>query len=373
MPDSIPPSYREQYFVDRENEIGLVLGKVRALLNKERPNLPHTTFHGPRGSGKSWLLRHLAYLLQEEKVFQDKVRVLYLDLAQGGPGATGSNPRDAVSRILEWALECLGLSPIPPADLDQASVWLVDLVQEDGPPLIALVDGLDKTSPQFLECLESYYLVLAKEPNVLLVLGSRVPRPQGYTWKKVEQLRYRMDECLLEPFDAARTRKQLERLAEDFEEVDPSVAEDVRRVGGGNPLSNAVLGAQWKNRANALQRCAEELLEGVGQDLRGYFSAICILDAFYEEHMPPLLAVYFGRERATWDLQSCRRILQDMLKTKLVRWRSGEGYLMDSAVRAVLMNNLRENRPRLWEQLEKAGEELAKGKAEAGSGQSPGV
>jgi len=347
MPDPIPPSYRREYFADRKDEIRLVLEKVQDLLNGGRPHLPHTTFHGPRGSGKSWLLRHLADLLQKEP--WHKVRVLYLDLTKAGSG-----PEAAVGEILKWALERLELSPIPEADLGQASAWLVDLVRGDESPLIALVDGLDETTPQFLECLESYYLaVLAKESNVLLVLGSRVPRSQGYTWRMME-LRYRVQECLLKPFDGTCTREQLERLAEDFKEVDPSVAEAVCEIGGGNPLSNAVLGTQWENRARALQCCAEELLKGVGERLGEYFWALCPLDAFFEEQMPPLLAAYFDRDRGMWDLQSCRRILKDMVATRLVRWHSGEGYVMDPAVRAVLINTLRESRPQLWKKLRQA-------------------
>lgn len=363
MADPLIPSYHKDYFVDREGEVSRVHEKVQRLLKGERPHLPHTLFYGPRGRGKSWLLRYLACYLQEKEEFQNRVRVLYLVLVRGesaageGPAGTleleaakaNADPEAAVGQVLSKALEQLGLSPVPRVDLAQASAWLVERVRE-GKPLVVLVDGLDEASPSLLGCLESYYLaVLAKEPNVLLVLGSRVPRPQGYTWRMME-LRYKVEEFQLESFDKKQTEEQLQKL-----QVDPSVADEVGEAGEGNPLSNAVLGKLWKkDKAEALQRCAEELLDGVDEELRGYFWALCPLPAVYEEQMPPLLAAYFGKDPSVWSFQSCRRILQDMVATRLTRWQAGEGYVMDPAVRSVLTRALQENDPPRWEKLKQA-------------------
>ena len=363
MPNLTPP-YNKRSFVDREKEIRLALGKVRSLLNGDRPHLPHTIFYGPRGSGKSWLLRHLASLLQEEEEFRGRIQVLHLVLMRNGTaspggapgwkleisvGKAGSDPEETVSEILKWALDRLGFSPVPSSDLAQLGTWLVSLVREGLLFVVALVDGLDEALPELLEPLESHYLaVLAKEPNAFLILGSRVPRPQGYTWKMPE-LRYRIEECELEPFDRHWTEEQLQQLG-----VDPSIAEEVKKTSGGNPLSNAVLGSQWENKASALQLCAEALLEGVDKALRDYFWALCPLSAFFEEQMPPLLVAYLGGEASAWSIQSCRRILRDMVKTRLVRWHTGKGYVMDPAVRAVLEHALRENDPQRWEKLVQA-------------------
>ncbi len=358
MSDPIPPSYREEYFVDREGAIELMRAKVRDLLDNGQTHLPHTVFYGPRGSGKSWLLRYLRDRLKKE--FRSKIEVLYLDLAQYGQDEVETDPETSVGEILRWALRRLGFSSGPGgADLGQTSAWLVDWVRESGTPLVAFVDGLDEPSSRFMKCLESYYLaVLAKEPNVLLVLGGRGPRHPQYPWKMIE-LRYKVEEYPLELFDAACTKEQLQRLAEEFG-VDPSVAEDVQEAGGGNPLSNVVLGALWEDRAGALQRCAEELLRGVPGYLGRYFRALCILPAVYEEQMPPLLTAYCGPDSPALDLQSCRRILKDMVATRLVRWQSGRGHVMDPAVRSVLTNALQENEPDKWEELTKAKEELEK-------------
>jgi hypothetical protein len=233
--------------------------------------------------------------------------------------------------------------------------------------LVVLVDGIDEVPPAFLRRFEAYLLApLVKEPHVTVVLGGRTrdPRPHGgYTWKMPE-LKLYSDECDLEPFGKERTREQLARLEYDYQ-VSPAAAPETMKAGGGYPLSNVVLAwyiegdpPRWRDRGAALQECAEALLENVDKNLCAYFRALCVLRAFDEDRMPPLLSVWFGGNEIVWNYQRCRRIREDMVATRLARWRGMQGYAMDGAVREVLENALWENDRKQWRELHRAAYEL---------------
>jgi hypothetical protein len=269
---SVP--YDARYFVDREELLAQVLDKVRRLLKGEPVCQRTTAFYGPRGSGKSWLIRELDRRLRTE--FAGRVSVLCLvGNEQAGDGEVYSipakipSPELTVGELLEWALRQLlevdTLSFSPP--LDELSTPLVAWrLQHRGRPLLILVDGIDELPPDFLRLLESYLLApLIAGPNVLLVLGGRTRdlRPsRGYVWRTPEIKLY-ADEYTLEPFDAGWTQEQLERLKDDYP-VDPAAASKVVEVGGGYPLSNVVLAQHvtgsppnWQVQPAGLRECAE--------------------------------------------------------------------------------------------------------------------
>ena len=364
--------YDVKYFVDREELLTQVLDKVRALRKGEPVRKRTTAFYGPRGSGKSWLIRELYQRIRDK--FEDAVHLLYLsfcaDDAAGDavhlhvqPADADASPEPTCGAVLARCCEMVGFPLDPGLPLDELSARLVGWCQAHrGRPLLILVDGIDELPPDFLRLLESYLLApLVVEPNVLLVLGGRTrdPRPgSGYVWKTPEIKLY-ADEHTLEPFDEGWTQKQLERLKDDYP-VDPAAAPKVVEVGGGYPLSNVVLAQHvtgsppdWRVQPEGLRECAEELLESVA-DLRQYFQALCVLRAFDEDRMAPLLATWFSDDPAKWDYQRCRRIREDMVATRLVRWRGGQGYVMDEAVRTVLENALREAESERWRVLHQA-------------------
>lgn len=375
---NIPP-YDEQYFVDRKEEKDLVLDKARQLLKGETVQRRTTAFYGPRGSGKSWLICRLHQTLQDEEEFEG-VTSLYLVLGrpnttqeqitcyytlQGFDNTTEQHP-ETVKEILEWVCDQLG-NPITAEGLDEASAQIVERFQQMGCPLVILVDGVDEVHPSFLEPFEAYLLApLVKEPEVLLILGGRTrdPRPGGgYTWKMPEIKLY-SDEHHLLPFDEEWTRKQLDRLSENYPIV-PEAAFETREAGGGYPFSNVVLAQhlagippQWRNKGAALQECASTLLETVDKKLREYFWALCVLRGFDEDRMPALLATWFEDDESAWDYQRCRRIREDMVATRLARWERERGYVMDEAVRKPLENALKENQPQRWEALHEAAHKL---------------
>jgi hypothetical protein len=334
----LSPSYNPDHFVNREEEMGRVLRKVEHLLKDLSPTPPHTAFHGPRGSGKSWLLHRLRDRLAEE--FGDQITLLFFPLDPCNP--------DLAEKVLRDACDQLGLPTPPAATMDDLNWWLVDRCQNHPRSIVIIMDELDKVEPEPLKALENYFILpLCRIPRLLLVLGSRVPRPRGRLGDV--ELKRRTENVELPPFNEARTREQIAALG-----YNADLAPHILAVGGGYPLSNAVLAAGWTtDPGRALQDCAGALLDGVEDDLRPYFWALCPLDSIDVDRMAPLLAAYFEELEEHWDRQRCQRILMDMVSTRLVQWGrwTSSGYGMDPAVRQVLRSAMQRNQPERWDKL----------------------
>ena len=371
-PPEIP--YSERYFVDREEQLYPIIDKVYSLLQGKPVRRRTTALYGPRGSGKSWLICKLCQLLADE--FQNRVIVLYLVLGKQDvvleenidclhvhPEDMENQPDQAVRQVLRGICERLEIGVSSDLALDTMSTHIAERYRQKNCPLVILVDGVDEVPPAFLRQFEAYLLApLVKEPYVMVVLGGRTrdPRPRGgYTWKMPE-LKLYSDEYILDPFDEGWTREQLARLEDDYQ-VTQIAAPEAMKVGGGYPLNNAVLAwyiegdpPMWRDKPAALRGCADILLENIDERLRDHFWALCVLRAFDEDRMSPPLAVWFDGGEAAWDYQRCRRIREDMVATRLVRWRGEQGYVMDEAVRAVLENTLWENNRERWRVLHQA-------------------
>jgi hypothetical protein len=373
--ERLPLVYNDPYFVDREEALAVVLDKARALLRGEPVRNRTTTYYGPRGSGKSWLLRELHHRLQNSAEFQNQVTSLFIAL---GPATAGvpsdgryvpadakaeEQPSEAISELLENAVAKLGLGTPPSPSVDRLGSLIVEGCRRQGCPIVVLVDGVDEMPPEFLRELENHFLApLSLEPYILIVLGGRIRDPRKYAWKMPE-LRLYADEVWLEPFAEDDTREQLARLSSLG--LSPKAAPEVQKAGNGYPLSNVVLATylegdppQWRDKGAALRECADLLLENVTPPLRDYFRALCVLRSFDEMRMPPLLAVWFRRPLEHWDYQCCRRIREDMVATRLARWGESQGFVMDEAVRVMLENDLRENEPQRWRALHRAAYDL---------------
>jgi hypothetical protein len=372
--------YDKPYFVDREKCLKQVLDKVRDLLAERQVQRRTTAFYGPRGAGKSWLIHELRQRLLQDKEFQGRINLLYLTFDEQelrweeticsciSPAEAEAAPRKTTERILIWACECLSPECDPGDSLDEVSEQLVNICKAENTPLVVFIDGIDEVPPEFLRDFEAYFLApLIQIPCVLAILGGRTrdPRPKGgYTWKMPE-LKLYSDEFDLEPFDEEWTREQLARLEQSGLEFTAEAAQEAVKAGGGYPLNNVVLAQnirgkppQWQNRAAALQKCAEGALEDIEPGLRDYFWAMCVLRAFDEDRMPPLLAVWFQKSPDVWDYQHCRRIRRDMVTSRLVRWQAPKGFVMDQGVRQVLENTLQENQRSKWRMLHSAAHDL---------------
>jgi len=368
--ERLPLVYNDPYFVDREEALAVVLDKARALLRGEPVRNRTTTYYGPRGSGKSWLLRELHHRLQNTPEFQNQVTSLFIALGPATAGVPSDGLHVPADKTTEkWVNEAadlfkniaqkLGMGQPPTPGADALATYVIAGCRLQGCPVVIIVDGVDEMPPEFLRELENHFLApLSPEPYVLFVLGGRIRDPRKYAWKMPE-LRLYADEVWLKPFAEEDTREQLKRLSSLG--LSPKAAPEVQKAGNGYPLSNVVLAThlegdppQWRDKGAALRECADLLLENVTPPLRDYFRALCVLRSFDEMRMPPLLAVWSGTPAEYWDYQCCRRIREDMVATRLARWGESQGFVMDEAVRVVLENDLRENEPQRWRALHRA-------------------
>lgn len=336
MSNMLPFPYDASRFVNREADIQQIRWKISRLLEGIPVSTPHTAFHGPRGCGKSWLLLHLKENLP--RMFGDRIRLVFSPL----------DPNDLylTENTLRSASSALGLRLPAVASVDEMSALLTEHCRQAGCPVVILVDELDKVPSERLRELELYYIApLYRLPNVLFILGSRVPAPGGRL-SDVEFKR-RVENRELPPFDLQQTEEQIRKLG-----FDPAIAQEILKAGGGYPISNAILAQKWAvDPGGALEECVQALLEGVPEDLQHYFRALCVPDTIERDRMPCLLATYFNDDPSHWDTQRCQRILMDMVRAYLVRWRQGTQYVMDPAVRQALRSALQRNQPDRWKKL----------------------
>ncbi|MGC8947532.1 MAG: hypothetical protein ACP5N6_15435, partial [Anaerolineae bacterium] len=125
-----PLAYHPSYFVDRDEALAVVLEKVRAFLRGEPVRNRTTTYYGPRGSGKSWLLRALHHRLRNSEEFDQKVVSLFIAL---GPAPAGTPedgfqilPTDPLQTLWRKIANKLGMGEPPEhCSLDQLTQYVL--------------------------------------------------------------------------------------------------------------------------------------------------------------------------------------------------------------------------------------------------------
>lgn len=338
------PDYDPDLFVNREPEIKLVLEIVRALSLGKPVKSRTIVFWGYKGSGRTWLLRHIAGIL---KAVPD-AKPLYLDL-----GIWADRPAEEATVALFVHL----VERIWGSDSEQASLyrratdawpamiasWLQDeigsLLQKQ--VLVLLLDHVYESAPDFLEILEERLLApVAIQPRALIVMAGR---GQAYPWKMPEIRLYTLD-LHLSRFDEDLTRKQLQLQKE---EAVPRATE-IYQMSQGYPLGNYLLADRLPD--TALQETVDGLLEGIPTEERSWIEALCILRTFHEEHIPPLLTAYFEDESILkWRYKEIRRVRDRLLHTRIVRWyEEASGWGVDSIIRPILERYLQEIKPNVW-------------------------
>jgi len=342
------PEYDPTLFVNREPEITLVLDKATTIAAGEPVRERTIVFWGYKGTGRTWLLRHLTGLLEEMPGI--KPAYIDLDLFAGQPieKAVRNLFAQAVGNIWGPDSEQAALyGRTVDVPFSTVASWLTsdiaELLQKQA--LVLLLDHVYEADWRLLEELEKRFLVYwAIHPRVLLVMAGR---GQAYPWSTPE-LRLWTQDCLLRPFDQNLTMKQLEKLKPD---AVPRAAE-IHEVSRGYPLGNYLLAAR-PTISEAMQQAVDGLLEGVPKEERAWLEALCVLRGFDEEHISILLAAYLNDPAILgWKYPQVRQVRDRLLLTRMVRWKEEAGsWEVDEAIRPLLEKYLQQARPETWRRL----------------------
>lgn len=345
-PPSIP-QYDPDLFVNREEEIALVTSKAQELSRGHQVRNRTVVFWGYKGSGRTWLLRHLTGELSQ----MAGVRALYVDLerwhGQGAEQAFRRIMRHIGDELAAWLEPEATSSGFSDYSLEDQSTLLLADIREllKQCVLVILLDHVYESSWDLLGILEERFLAqVAMQSRVLLVMAGR---GRAYPWKKPE-LRLYVEDYHLQPFDQFLTEKQLEKQKPDAVGRTPEIYD----MSQGYPLGNYLL-ADRPTVAEAMGETASYLLEEVPSEERSWLEALCPLRFFNEEHIPSLLAAYSEDPSILkWPYKEVRQARDRLLGTRLVRWKEKVGgWAVDEAIRPVLEKYLRETKSELWQRL----------------------
>jgi hypothetical protein len=329
------PEYSAAIFVPRA-ESAPVLQKVHDLVGGKSVPKRTIAFSGERGTGKTWLLRHL---VEEIQKISD-VRVYFLDL----------KPDSTIEGIIkDFRNGVLGLETAlgkTPAEMSrQVMQELRALLYKQ--VLVILVDQAYESDWKLLSELEEYLLgPLAVEPRVLIVMAGR---GRAYPWKTPE-LRLYAEFRKLGPFpELAQTAEQLKK------QVSPEAAaraEEIHKLSGGNPFANFYLG-----KGQSIDSVISYILDVIPAEnrhkAREYLEALCVLQVFDEERIPTMLAAYYGNSSYLgWSYAPAREVRDLLVKAAFARWNEDQGgYMLDSQTRRLVENYLRTKQLEKWRVL----------------------
>ena len=344
------PQYAPARFVNRKEETELVMGKVRNLIAGQPVEKRAITFIGERGTGKTWLLRHLQTLLSELK----DIIVLFLDLRD----YESDDHPSIVARIIRQVNRATGGSDRAlGVELPEMSRKLTEHLKDvlSTRILVLLLDHVHESDWDLLAMLEDYLLgPLITMPRVLIVMTGR---GWLYPWKTPE-LRLKAEFVTLRPFREEDTEAQVERQVREPR----ATPEKVYQLSDGNPLANYLIA--YYGVPEGLNKVIEGLLEPVPpehrQKVRKYLEALCVLRAFDEERIPVMLAVYYGDDTyRNWTYAQARRVRQELTRWAFARWDPEQGgYVLDKTVRKLVEEYLKTAYPDKWKALQQAASKL---------------
>lgn len=361
------PAYRPELFVNHAEEIDCVQRAVQDARARKPKRKRAVTFYGERGSGKTWLSRHLRTILStspggmadnpQSRAHHTEALTLFLAPPKAELDANAAqkcehcyfleasaqqSPDRIVLELLRWVCQQWGVAYDKNATASDLIYWLGrDLPRQTDVVFVLIVDSVFEFGKdnERLPLLEDQLLTpIATLDNGLVVMTGRgAPFP----WRSVP-LRQDNVEVVLPPFCAQAVGEQLARSALC---ADPARAGRILKLGGGYPLNNYVLGQADPPEAG-LEELVEVLLDfvqnGVQRSVREALEALCVLDRFREREIAIMVAHQRRTEELSMeDARSVRDLLQD---NYLMRWQ-GDGYAINDSVRIAYRSYLRHSYP----------------------------
>lgn len=330
-------------------------------LDKQHPIQNRTLIiSGEQGTGKSWLCRHLhrtvfaknpnvrSFLIAFDAIAEDAVAQELLLTKQ-----SLNRPHESiVNDIVMWLSEKLNASRRY-TNPDDATKSIVEVISKYSGAVVFVWDAIFEQNWDLLELLETYLLAsLAHTPNVLQVMTGR---GKLYPWDS-PQLRVHARYCQLRNFDVTQTQQQIEKLGHPctFDRL-----QSLQDQSLGNPLINLLLVDKNINSEQLL----DEILKPVDVPIRDYLRALAVLeDGFREDEVRTLLRAMADSteekaEISRWNLAQVRKIRDQLIATRLVRWDDGH-YIIDSGVRAIIVGILQKKDRNRYETLLRAAHEM---------------
>jgi hypothetical protein len=344
------PDYSREKFVNRTEEIELILKKVKRLLQGLPVEKRTTAFISAKGNGKSWLKNELTAICGGEL----GVACIVIDLQT----RANTEPATAIWEILDHVNQQLNTGQtLSGFTLVERSRSFIDNCRQflQQKPTILLVDTVYESERELLTLLETYLLKpFIRQPRTLVVLFGRGRR---FPWTE-PALRLKADFFTMKPFDKKHTIEQIQNRGSEVP-TDPD--NDIYELGGGNPLTNdCLILARSKNpdisTAEALGVAIELMLEPISENrrgqVRGYLENLSILRVFDEERIT-LVAPYFESDNSgNWSERDSRQVRAELVALSLASWDEEQGaYIMDSTLRPIVENCLHQAQPDRWAAL----------------------
>ncbi len=352
--------YDAEKFVNREEEINLIINSIQNMRNGQDHVARTVIFQGERGSGKSWLSFHLKRRILPALT---DVTTLLVGLfprpedQQPQPGELfisdhQHDPETFIQQITHWVSEQVSAAITANVSLRELTGWLAREVEKQSNSahvLVLIIDSVFEADWNLLKALEDYLLApLAALPNVLIVMTGR---GRLYSWES-PYLRVDVNRHPLDTFTLEQIRQQLQRQAPGKEEL----AGDILELASGYPGANMLL-AQFNDQSGGMNQVVNELLSVIPdhklEHVRPYLEALCILDGFRDEEIPAMVAAYQNDpalEKQT-STNEARIIRSMLLETHLVRWEEGR-YRIDQPICLLLRSLLFEQKKEIWRRLQ---------------------
>ena len=347
----LSPDYAAALWVNREREVQFVLSLFERLLDRQPVPQHIVVFEGEKGTGKSWLLRHLARQLAGHQPGRARTILPLIDLARFESGRTA----DALHIILDEVVQGLG-QPIPPLpDIGLKARLCVDSISDrvSREPVVLLVDTVYEADESLAHQLDAALLTpFARLPGVLLIMTGR---GQPVHWGDIILRATKTKFWPLDLFDDRATEEQLRKQWPPAPPRPSIPSAEVHQITRGNPGSNYVLGSfGLERRGEALDSVISSLLsvitdEDTRRRVRDSLEHLCVLKfGFMVDEVGVLLGVSEGQARV---------IFKELLRVGFVRCTEDDsdepahnesGYVIDETIRNLIEHYVQTEHPSLW-------------------------
>ena len=361
-PVAIPEkrSYTNKEFVSRKRELAEIAQRVKQGKSGANIDLPVLNFWGIEGSGKSWLLHHIAQSYQGPgRLRQGECKrtftiLLDLDgfekfewtpenLAKLLRPVAENIPAQLSDAIQGFSALSAGIKDVAavaktPDDLSRIFVdWLISLTEQYVP--LVLFDTIEHATSEALAQIELNLIEpLASTDKIIVVTAGR---REVANWHRFAIRRRQGESLELGPLTSKDTINQVQK--QGFGSTSKTVYEYSFGLAYASQIMATALQSHHYPPAVWLGVLVEHFLSDIAPELRNILRTLCVMRVIREGILPVLLS---GIEEEEY------RLLFDKLEsTRLLWWNPQQGaYVIASPLRRMLSLELKIAKPRTFAQ-----------------------